>query len=72
MHVTHGLALLMLANAVFGWRQDSDSKRLYDSYLGKPVPVLTGGKEDWLNVREAPNLEGLKGRAVLVVFTSLF
>ncbi len=66
------LPLLVLTGTIANWHQDPVSKRPYNSYLGKPVPALTGGKDDWLNVGEAPKLDGVKGRAILVVFTSIF
>ena len=64
--------LLVLCGAFCGWHQDSESKRPCNTYLGKPVPALSGGKNDWLNVGEAPRVDGARGRAILVAFTSLF
>jgi len=66
------LPFLVLCGALAGGRQDSESERPCNSYLGKRVPALSGGKDDWLNAREAPSLDGVKGRVLLVVFTSLF
>lgn len=66
------LPLLVLCGAFAARHQDPELERPCNTYLGKPVPALSGGKDDWLNAREAPSLDGVKGRVLLVVFTSLF
>jgi len=43
-----------------------------NSYKDKPLPALEADEGHWLNSEKAPSMEALKGKPVLVVFTSLF
>ncbi len=61
---------LLLAAAVLAL-VPQEPKLKANSYKDKALPALEADKGHWLNVAEPPSAETLKGKPVLVVFTSL-
>ena len=63
------LTALLLAAATVGGDGTADYA---NSYLGERPPSLASSKAVWVNRDVPPTLESLRGKVVLLVFTSVY
>ena len=66
------LSALLLPLLLLAAQADQDPPKKPESLKGKEPPKLSSEKGTWLNADKPPTLAKLKGRAVLLVFTSVF